>query len=229
MKIRSGLLIVNIIIYSGGWAQGIHYPAQVPYLSLGAYSSNFANAFSFTRNQAILSSRKSISAGVYAERRFGLQEMNFYSLTLSGPFLSGAVGTQLNYFGFGGYSESAIGIAYGRKLGKMIDIGIQFNYNLFHITGYGSTSAINGEIGFLLHPAEKINIGIHVYNPFGGSLAKNAGERLASIYRFAISYDASQQVCMHVEIIKEENMPVHVNTGLQYIFSRQFFAGLGIE
>jgi len=223
------LWILPVIISSCGWAQTIHYPVQLPYLSLGAYSSNFTDAFSFTCNQAILSSQRGINAGCYGERRFALKELDFYSLALSFPAVSGTVGLQMNYSGFAAYNESKLGIAYGRKLGKMIDIGIQFDYNLFHASGYGNTGTVNGEAGILLHPAEKIHIGLHIYNPFGGSIGKNTGEKLASIYRFGIGYEASQQVCMHVEIIKEENIPVHVNAGLQYVFARQFFAGIGIE
>jgi len=223
------LLVLSIIISYGCSAQAVHYPVQIPYISLGAYSGNFTDAFSFTCNQAILSSQKSISVGLYTERRFALKELNFYSLALSFPVTSGFIGIQLNYFGYTAYNESKLGIAYGKKLGKIADIGIQFDYNLIHITGYGNTIALNGEAGILLHPAEKINIGLHVYNPFGGNLGKNTGERLASIYKFALGYEASQQVCIHVEIIKEENIPVHVNAGLQYCFVKQFFAGVGIE
>jgi len=158
-----------------------------------------------------------------------LEELNFYLFALSFPAVSGAIGMQMNYFGFAGYNESKLGIAYGKRLGKIVDIGIQFNYNLFHISGYGNTGIINEEVGILFHPDEKINIGLHVYDPFGGAFKKNIGERLASEYQFGIGYEASQQVCVHVEIIKEENKPVYVNTGLQYIFSKQFFAGMGIE
>jgi len=136
---------------------------------------------------------------------------------------------QMNYFGFAAYNESKLGIAYGKKLGNIVDAGIQFDYNFFHISGYGNANAINAEAGIILHPSEKINIGLHIYNPFGGEIGKNKSERMASVFRIGIGYEASQQVCIHVEIIKEENIPVNVNAGLQYAFAKQFFAGIGIE
>jgi hypothetical protein len=222
-------LILSSIISTVCKTQTVYHQAQIPYTSLGAYSRNFTDAFSFTCNQAILSSRKNITAGLYSEKRFALKELNFYSFVFAFPIPSGGIGIQMNYFGFADYNESKLGIAYGKKLGNMVDIGIQFDYNLFHISGYGNSTAINGEAGVVFHPAEKITVGLHVYNPFGGVINKNAGEKMASIFRFGIGYEASRQICMHVEIIKEENIPVNVNAGFQYAFAKQFFAGIGIE
>lgn len=210
-------------------AQAVHYPVQIPYSSFGAYSENFIGAFSFTCNQAILSTQEKMMTGFYGEQKFGLKELSFYSGAISFPAMSGAFGLQTNYSGFADYNESRIGIAFGKKLSDLVGIGVQFDYNLFHVTGYGNTSSINAQAGLILHPSEKITIGFHVYNPFGSSIGKNLGERLPTIIRFGFGYEASQQACIHAEIIKEENIPLYINAGLQYAFAKQFFAGIGIE
>ena len=90
---------------------------------------------------------KNASAGVYGERRFMLDELSLYQLAIAVPTNSGNFGVKAGYFGFSDYNESQMGLAYARKLGSKVDIGVQFNYNGIQVSGYGNSSAINFEIG----------------------------------------------------------------------------------
>ena len=211
------------------FGQIVHSPIQPYYVRSSTYSKQFADVFSFTNNQAALCALKSTSVGVYSEQRFLLKETSFYSLAFALPTASGNFGFQANYFGYSDYNESQFGIAYGKTLGKLVDIGVQFNYYDVRIAGYGSAGTINFEIGTMFHLTEKIHLGLHVYNPVGGKFGKNTDEKLASIFTVGVGYEASKQVFVNAEIIKEENKTVNVNAGLQYVFSKQFFARAGIE
>ncbi len=210
-------------------AQAIHSPVQTGYVQFGAYSKQFADPFSFIQNQAALSSLKQACVGIYTSQRFLLKELNLSSLAIAVPLKTGGLGFQVSCFGSSGYNELQAGIAYAKKLGRMADIGIQFNYYMLRIAGYGSSGAVNFEIGALFHPSEKIHLGFHVYNPVGGKLGKSHDEKLAYIYKTGIGYEASEQVLLGAEIVKEENKPVSVHGGLHYVFSKQFFAAIGIE
>jgi hypothetical protein len=217
------------IILSPGFAQTVHSPIKAYYTQLGTYSKQFCDVFSFTHNQAALSYLKTASAGVYGEQRFLLKETSMYSLAIALPATAGGFGFQANYFGFSDYNESALGIAYGKHLGKMVDIGAQFNYYNVRIAGYGSAGTVNFEAGAIFHLSETFHLGLHVYNPAGGKFGKNTDEKLASVYTTGAGYEASKQVFISMEVIKEENKPVTVNAGLQYVFAKQFFARAGIE
>jgi len=221
-------MIVNLICVAGR-SQTIHRSIQIPYGVAGLYSQNFPNVFSFAANQASLASQKGFTAGLYGEKRFLMDELQFCSVAITAPSFSGQFGILVNYSGFSEYSESKIGLAYGKKLGEMVDIGVQFDYNFFHVSGYENFTAISSGLGILLHPAEKINIGIALCNPFGGTLDKNSGEKISSLFRFGMGYDASEQVYIQFELIKEESIPVYANAGLRYAFASQFFAGIGIQ
>ena len=72
---------------------------------------------------------KNASAGVYGERRFLLDELSLYQLAIAVPTNSGNFGVKAGYYGFSDYNESQMGLAYARKLGSKVDIGVQFNYN----------------------------------------------------------------------------------------------------
>jgi hypothetical protein len=210
------------------WAQAFHSPISTPYILTGAYSRHFLGPFSFLGNQACLGSQEKLAIGTFSENRFMVEGLNLGSMTLSLPLADGGIGIRLGYFGFADYNESIVGLAYGRSLGKMASLGIQFNYTAYHITGYGNSGAMSIEIGALFHPAENIRIGCYTLQAAGGNSGNLDGEKLSSIYKMGIGYEASEQVFGILEIIKEESQQVSVNAALHYAFAQAWFAGIGI-
>ena len=221
------IILIVFISYKTG-AQVTRRPVASPYIGLGAYSISHADVFSFTSNQASLAQMKNISAGVYGERRYLLSELNYYTAAVALPTSSGNFGLQTGYFGFSDYNETQIGLAYGRKLGSKLDLGVQFDYNSLQIAGYGNSSAISFQIGAIMHLTEKLNAGFHAYNPVGGKFGKDNEEKLASVYTAGMGYEASEKFFVSAEIQKEENKPVSVNAGMQYKFIPQLMVRGGI-
>ena len=226
---KTKILLLSIIILSTNLllAQSLRYSIAQPYISLSAYSSKQNDPLSFTGNQAALAQSKSAGIGVFGERRFLLSETSVYTMGASLPSRLGNFGIQLNYAGFKNFNENKIGLAYARKLGKLLDVGVQFNYYGYRIPAYGNASTVNFEIGALLHLSDRFNAGIHVYNPVGGKLGKSKEEKLAAAYKFGLGYDASDKFFISSEIIKEEDKPVNVIAGLQYNFVKKFFVKAG--
>ena len=209
-------------------AQSLRTPVSASFTSPGAYSVSHVDVFSITANQASLAQIKDPAAGVFAEKRFLLAETNFYSAIVALPTNHGNFAFQADYFGFKNYNESQLGIAYARSVGKKLDLGIKFNYYSFRIPGFESPSTVNFEIGAIAHLTEKLSAGIHFYNPVGGQLSKTENDKLASVYSFGIGYEASDNFLLSAEIVKQEDLPVNVNAGVQYHFAKQFFARFGI-
>ena len=220
------LLFLSIHLFING--QTVRRPVAAVYTGLGAYSINHADVFSFTNNQASLAQMKNAAGGVYSERRFMLNELSLYQLAITVPTNSGNFGVKAGYFGFSDYNESQMGLAYARKLGNKVDIGVQFNYNGIQVGGYGNSSAINFEIGTIFHLTDRLHAGVHAYNPVGGKYGKNSEEKLASVYTVGLGYEASDKFFISTEIEKEENQPVNINAGIQYKFLPQFMARAGI-
>lgn len=208
-------------------AQTLRTPVAAIYTQLNTYSNNFNDAFSFTGNQAALASATSFSVGAYGEKRFMLQELGLYKLAFALPTSSGNFGIKGDYFGSAAYNESQLGLAYGRRLGKL-DVGAQFNYYLIKASGYGNASSVNFEGGAILHVTDQFQAGVHIYNPTRTGIGKNNGEKLPAIYSAGFGYDASEKLFIGAEIKKTENQPVNVNAGLQYSFDEKFFARTGM-
>lgn len=218
------LICLNLFING----QTVRRPVAAVYAGLGAYSIDHVDVFSITNNQASLAQMKSATAGVYGERRFMLDELSLYQLSVAVPTNSGNFGIKAGYFGFSDYNESQIGLAYARKLGSKMDIGVQFDYNGIQLSGYGNSSAINFEIGTVFHLTDKLHAGLHAYNPVGGKYGKSSEEKLASVYTMGLGYEASEKFFVSAEIEKEENQQVNVNAGMQYRFLPQLMARIGI-
>jgi hypothetical protein len=229
LKRRTQALTAAFILLAlAATGQTLRRPVAAPYIGFGAYSLNHADVFSFTSNQASLAQLKNTAAGVYGERRFMLSELSNYNAVIGLPVHSGNFGLKAGYSGSGDYNETQFGLAYARKLGSKIDIGVQFNYSGIRIAGYGSASAIGFEAGGLFHISDKLHTGFHVNNPVGGKFGKDQ-EKLPSVYTIGLGYDASEKFFFSTEIIKEEDQPVNVNAGLQYKFIPQLLARAGMS
>lgn len=209
-------------------AQSLRKPVAASYIGLGAYSIHHADVFSITSNQAALAQIKNPSFGVYGEKRFLLAATNMYSTIFALPTEQGNFAFQADYFGYKNYNESQLGIAYARSAGTKLDLGVKFNYYSFSIPGYQNSSTVTFEIGAIAHLTGKLNAGVHLYNPVGGTLSKTDNEKLSSVYTFGIGYEASESFLISAEIVKQEDLPVNVNAGVQYNFAKQFFARFGI-
>lgn len=221
------VFLPGLFAFSSAAAQALRYSVSHPYIGLSAYSREQNDALSFTGNQAALAQTKQAGIGIFGERRFMLKETSMYALGAAFPSRLGNFGIQLNYAGFKNFNENKIGLAYARRLGKMIDVGVQFNYYGYRVPAYGSASSINFELGTTMHLTNKLNAGIHIYNPIGGRLGKDKEEKSASVYKLGIGYDASDRFYVAAEIIKEEDKAVNVIAGIQYHFARKFFARVG--
>ncbi len=209
--------------------QTLRQPLSVRYAGLGAYSKKFIDVFSGTNNQAAFAQIKTGGLGVYGERRFMLEELNQFTAVVTMPTSSGTFALQGDYFGFSSFNENQLGLAYARSVSSRVDVGVKFNYNSVRIAGYGNATAINFEAGAIFHLTDKLHTGLHVYNPLSSKLGKNNTEKLASIYKAGIGYEASDRVFVSTEIVKQEDQPINVNAGLQYKLDDKIFTRAGIS
>ena len=210
-------------------AQTVKQPLSVNYTSLGAYSKNFSDIFSATVNQASLANLKTNAFAVYGEKRFMLNDLNLFSGIVGTTTSSGTFGFQADYAGGALFNESVLGMIYARKVTQEIEVGAKFNYNAIKVAGYGSLSAINFETGAIFHLTEKLSSGVHLYNPGGTRIGKSGLEKLGSIYRFGLGYEASEKLFIGTEIVKHEGLPIGATVGLQYNLHHRVFIRSGLS
>jgi hypothetical protein len=209
-------------------AQSIHYTPASLYTGLGAYSHEFTQSFSFLSNQAALGNLSQTSAGLYAEQKYGLKELSMYMATAAVPVNGGGIGIALQYTGYNEYNESMVALAYGKSLGR-ISLGVQCNYNMIRVAGYGNDAALGIEIGSQWQINQHLFTGFHIKNPIGGRFRNTPDEKLAAVYAMGAGYEVSPQLFLSAELCKEENRPVNVQAGLQYnAIANRLFVRTGI-
>jgi hypothetical protein len=223
------VLLIFILVSYAAQTQVVRQPLSVRYPGLGVYSKNFSDIFSAASNQASVAELKTGGFGVYGERRFMLEELSAYTIIAAVPTTSGTFGFQGDYFGSAAFNENQLSILYGRKVTEKIDIGVKFNYYTVRSSGYGNATAINFEGGAIFHFSDKLHAGIHVYNPTSSKLGKNSRDKLSSVYRLGVGYEASEILFISSEIIKEKGRRISVNAGLQYNFDKNVFIRTGIS
>jgi hypothetical protein len=195
------------------------------YTGLGAYNHSFTQAFSFLHNQAALAGCGQAGVGIFSERPFGLKELAAHWASATLPVKGGGLGLALQYAGFQAFNNSRAALAYGKNLGKM-GLGIQFNYSRITRAGYGSDAAIGFEVSSSWQLTKKLAAGIRVTNPVGG---KYKEEKQAALYSLGLGYEASEQVLLQADMVKEEDRPLQVIAGIIYnIVPDKFFTRLGI-
>lgn len=221
--------LVLLFCYGPITAQTLHKPVVATCTSQGAYSLHHVDVFSFAANQAALSQLTQASAGIYGEKRFMLNELSNYQLALAVPLSSGNAGLKAGYYGSSLYNETQLGLAYARKLGSKVDIGVQFNYYGIKIAGYGNASAVGFEAGAIFHLSEKLHTGIQISNPAGTKFGKENPEKIASVYTVGMGYEVSKKLLLTTEINKEEAQPINVNAGIQYQLIETIRARIGVS
>ncbi len=217
-----------ILVGRNAAAQGVHSPLTNAYTGIGTYSKHFTDAFSVIGNQAVLADFDHSVAGIYGEQRFGLKELRTISASVAFPVRSGGIGANIRYLGDSKFNNAQFGLAYGRKLGSRVNVGVQFNYYSMRIAGYGNTSILTAEIGTLWQVSKKLQVGLHLNNPTGGKSGKQQAERLPTVFKMGLGYEASDQFYLSIEITKEESRPVMINADMQYQFAGQFFARMRV-
>jgi hypothetical protein len=210
-------------------AQFFREPPSAAYYGFGVYSSTRADIFSVSRNQASLAQLKDITAGIYSEKRFSIPELNDFNAGVALPAGSGNFGVNGNYLGSPLYNESRIGLAYGKNLGGKLDAGVQFNYHLIAMQGYGKASAIGFELGTILHVSETFHAGIHASNPVGGTWGKEKHEKIPAVFTTGFGYEVSPVVFLSTEFIKTADRPININAGLQYILAPEIWVKAGVS
>jgi len=180
-------------------------------------------------NQAGLGTLDGIEAGVTYQSPFLLSELDMGQGFVAMPLGEGGIGLSFSHTGFSLYNQGSYGLAYGRKLGEGINVGIQFNYFTLQLgEGYGSTSAMTVEGGFQFDVSEQITLAGHIANPNRSQLRGSNGE-LPSYLRGGVAYHVSTKVSAMAEIWKSVDNPAQIHAGVAYHPSEMVSLGLGMS
>jgi len=210
----------KVLLVMALWGMGNGLLAQVAavsgYTQAGAYRSNPQQALLAGANAALLSQYKQFTATVYTEKRFLLNELSLLEAGVVAPASNGAFGLIATSFGGAAYSQRQAGLAYGRKLGEKLGVGVQFNYYHLHIAGYGNACSVAADVGLVYTISKSIMAGLQLKHLAGTSFNYLKNEKKQGVVTASIGYTPSETFYVSATLVKEKGESLNVQTALQY-------------
>ncbi|HEY0272101.1 MAG TPA: hypothetical protein VGC22_02900, partial [Chitinophaga sp.] len=194
---------------------------------LGVYSHHFQQVFSTVQHPAALARQGAFTAGVYTERRFLLKATNVYAAAIAVPAGPGGFGLNVQHFGYADYQEQQLGFGYGRHLGKLVAIGLQTDYFVKSIAGYGKAAVTTFNGGIMVQVSPQVQLGMDVFNPVQRRLDKPGEEQLAALYTLGAGYEGSQ-FYISAALTAQQQQPLLTRVAAEYVLVKQLALQAGI-
>lgn len=200
--------------------------------AMGTVSVLNTDVFSVFTNQAGLAQIQSASAGVYAENRFLVPDLNFAAAAGVIPTANaGSFGLGVSYFGNQSYNETQIKLGYGRYIFEKLAIGIELDAMSLSINEFGSKLTMTFGVGVQYQFNDLLSVGAHFYNPIPtdfNSYTDINEDRLPSLAKIGIGFSPSDKVLFVVETEKNIDKDFIFKAGLEYKLVKQFFLRAGV-
>lgn len=215
MKTLNTIVLIWISCFSLIAQQGNSPARGAQSLAMGGLGINLEGTDALFNNQAGLTSIEGFALQLNSERRFNLNELTAIALGVAyeaGDL--GVFGIQISNFGFELYQEQKIGIAYARKLSKLLSIGLQMDWFNTTIETFGSKSLYTFELGIQANVTEEIQLAAHLFNP--GQQELNEHSEIPTRLRLGLRYNISDGLYFISEADKRLDSPLNIHTGISY-------------
>lgn len=186
-------------------------------IGMGLNSISMINAYSVYNNQAAGAYLERPSFGIYYAPVFLGQNVNNISAVVAVPVKKGGtIGLSVNYFGYSLFNEKKVGLSYSIKVAKWMSLGMQLDYLNTQISGYGSKNYATFELGVFTKPIDELAIAFHVYNPLKLYIDKATGDKIPTLFRLGITYEALKKFFISVQLDKDLTNKLVFRAGAEY-------------
>ncbi|UII23537.1 hypothetical protein [Fulvivirga ligni] len=195
---------------------------------MGYTSSTMADEWSLLNNPAGLSELKNMSVIGGFENRYGVEGLNTIAAGINKPLTTGSIGISVLKFGDDLYHEQQLSASYANTFG-ITSLGIRVNYNQYHLEGYGNKNLLSIDFGGITTLSEQFIIGAYIKNINQAKISDFEDERLPTIMQVGISYRPTQKVIFNVEVEKDLDYDLSIQSGLEYLFLSRLAIRIGAQ
>ena len=230
MKKKLAFLIFSIFTSTFSYAIENHAVGARPLALSNAFVS-VSDVWSTFHNQAGLASFDKLSAAVYYESRFSVDELSLAAGTFVLPTKSGNFGLSFFQFGKGSFKENKVALAFAKQLGETLSAAVQFDY-LSQV--FPENERANGfatfEAGIIYSPTGKLFLGTHIFNPISGGIeTPNGKQKMPAVCRIGGHYQFDETILLIVEAQKDSENPILLKTGLEFSPVKNLFLRFGVS
>lgn len=198
--------------------------------SLANASSGLTGCWSVFGNQAGLAGSANPEIAIAFQDRFLVPELSDRIGLFILPLQSTVFAFSFYQFGQISFRHEKYGLAYARHISPKIRFGLQFNYFRFYLPEANRSAGSAGlELGVQFAVNSKLNLGLHVANPYQTTVKTYAGtynypSRVNMGFRYFLS-----EACFWVsEIENDFDRYFRVRTGLEYSMLEKLFLRIGV-
>ena len=196
--------------------------------AIGGTGATLVNPFALHNNIANTALIKHSSLGVSIDNRFLFANIyNVHSAYIWNGKKLGAFSIGNSYSGYSAYYNHVLRIAYARKFGEYIAIGLGFNHHFIKIKENGSRHLVSLQLATTISPTERIKIAVVIYNPIKQKLEKNYKETLESAIKIGLAYQPTEELKLTIEVYKDLNYPIQLQVGAAYQIHPIMFLRVG--
>lgn len=165
---------------------------------------------------------------ISAEQRFGLKELNAFSLSLAKRIESyGVIGFTIGSFGIDALKQQTVALSYAKKLTAVWSLSAAFDLYRVDASEFGSSNYFSFQLGSQFRVTEQWTIGILIKNPFSTSVTETTD--YSSIYSMGIRYQMDDKVNVYSQITKLRNSALDWRSGIDYAFHPRVNLRLGLS
>lgn len=223
-------LIIALGVFNSAIAQSEFVTGGGRAAAMGLSSVGVSDFWSVNNNQAGMAFFDKTSAGIYYENRFLIKEMGTQTGAFTLKTRHGMLGATVGYSGDANFNTTKAGIAYALKFGNRFAAGIQLDYIGTSLAEeYGKHSNVTFDIGIMVKLTEKLNFGVHTFNPMHVKISEYNNERIPTILNAGFGLTLSDKLLMTAEAYKNSDQPMEFRSGVEYKLSRIAYARIGLS
>lgn len=214
--LRFCLLLFLFSVAFSTQAQINNVPVGARAAGLGGVAVTLPDVWALSNNPAGMAALQNLELGAYAFNRFSLKELSTIGLLAVYPTQKmGTLGVDLQRFGGELYNEQRLGIGLAHQLG-VVRLGLKADVLQVRVKEWGSRKTVALSLGGQSEVVPGLIFGAHIYNLNQAKLAEFEDERVPTVMKMGLSYQAAKKVLLVAEVEKELEFPATVKAGIEY-------------
>jgi hypothetical protein len=208
-----------------------NYPVGARATALSNAFVSLSDTWSIFHNPATLTDINGISAGVFYESRFMLEEFALSGGTVVMPTNSGTFALGIYQMGKVSYKQNRIGLAYAKQLSEKVSAALQLIYfNSRYPENEKSFGFATFDFGLRYKVSQTLTVGTHIFNPVHNGYTFYSGkEKMPISFRLGGHYQFSEFVLLSFEGQKLSNIPLVLKSGIEFSPLRNLIFRAGVS
>lgn len=169
-----------------------------------------------TNNPAAIGEFASRALAVQTSQGYGIAELRQGGLTIVWPTKAASIALEGHTFGFDAFRTTTAGITAARRItdfGGGLVGGVTVALHNLSIDGFGSTSAIGVNVGWILTPRPGLSVGGSIDNVLAGTWVPE--EELRQVLRVGLAY-LTTDVSLALDIEKDQFTNASARLGVEF-------------